>query len=270
MQSHYTPPTASGIYRITCTITGKFYIGSAINLFIRWKNHRNELQRNEHGNQKLQRAWNKYGEQAFTFEVLELVLPMSLTAREQYWFSKLKPFGKRGFNIALIAGSQLGLKRSPKTCEKIGQAHRGSKHTPEACANMAQAHLGNKNTLGYKPPPETREKLRQANLGKKMSPEAIEKTRQASLGRKKSPEEIENHRLSMLGRIYDPEVYAKRRTAYILTSPDGTEYLVQNLKKFCQENHLNQTHLVQVAQGHARQSKGWTARYPESETSGLN
>jgi len=55
----------------------------------------------------LQAAWNKYGPDVFTFEVLEYVLPMSLTAREQYWFEKLKPFDKKGFNLDRVAGSSL-------------------------------------------------------------------------------------------------------------------------------------------------------------------
>src|SRR5258708_22007982 len=119
MQPYYTIPATSGIYRITCTVTGKIYIGSAMNLRNRWNDHRQHFHGKNHPNKKLQNAWYKYGEQAFTFEVLELVLPMSLTAREQYWFKKLKPFGNKGFNIAPIAGSSLGLKHSAETREKL-------------------------------------------------------------------------------------------------------------------------------------------------------
>src|SRR6266700_6394202 len=102
-------PATPGIYRITCIVTKKIYIGSAINLRARWQNHCAYLRQNKHHNPKLQNAWNKYGPDAFVFEVLEIVLiPDLLTAREQYWFSKLKPFGNKGFNLAPIAGSSLG------------------------------------------------------------------------------------------------------------------------------------------------------------------
>src|SRR6266581_8950197 len=111
-------PTTSGIYRITCIVTGKFYIGSAINLCKRKNIHLHALRRNTHENPKLQNAWNKYGEPTFTFEVLEMVLPMSLTAREQYWFEKLKPFDKKGFNLDRGAGSSLGRVVSQASREK--------------------------------------------------------------------------------------------------------------------------------------------------------
>ena len=117
-------PKASGIYKIACIVTGKFYIGSTSNLYDRRKSHLSKLRRNEHGNPKLQAAWNKYGEASFTYDVLELVLPMSLTAREQYWIDKLKPL----FNLASVAGSRLGIKDSPETREKIRQSKLGRKN----------------------------------------------------------------------------------------------------------------------------------------------
>src|SRR6266568_1868256 len=133
-----TIPATSGVYKITCTVTKKIYIGSALDLRHRRNQHFSELRRNKHPNSYLQRAWNKYGPDAFTFEVLELVLPMSLTAREQYWFKKLKPFGKKGYNLARIAGStMLDRKHSPQTREKmriraLGNTHSlGVKRTPE-------------------------------------------------------------------------------------------------------------------------------------------
>src|SRR5579859_5751742 len=99
-------PNVSGIYRITCTTNGMFYIGSAVNLYRRWVTHRSDLRNNKHRNPKMQRAFNKYGEEAFAFEVLELVLlPEMLIAREQHYFDTMKPFGKRGYNIAKVAGS---------------------------------------------------------------------------------------------------------------------------------------------------------------------
>ncbi len=106
-------PSVSGIYRITCTITSKFYIGSTTNLRKRKNEHFGKLRRNIHENPYLQKAWNRYGESAFIFEVLELVLTMSLIAREQYWLNKFKPFKRKGFNILTEAGSNLGSRDKP-------------------------------------------------------------------------------------------------------------------------------------------------------------
>ena len=188
-----TIPSTSGIYKIICTITGKFYIGSAIDLRHRSYEHFSALRQNNHDNPKLQHAYNKYGPDAFTFEVLELILPMSLTAREQYWFHKLQPFGKRGFNIAREAGSQLGAKHTPETRAKMRLSHKGKGFPLEARKNSNAR-------IGHPVSPETREKLRQANLGKKHTPESSEKKRQAMLGNKHS-----------LGYKHTPETREKMR-----------------------------------------------------------
>jgi group I intron endonuclease len=223
-------PTTSGIYKITCTANKRIYIGSAANLRQRKNLHAHELRQNKHGNRHLQRAWNKYGEQAFTFEVLELVLPISLTAREQYWINKLKPFGRKGFNILTEAGSNLGRKFSPEVREKNRQARLGRKRSPESIEKSRQAHLGSKRSpearenmrawqRGRKQSPEHAEKSRQAALGKKyppMSSEHREELRQAKLGKpsyKRTPEHIERMRQATRGKVYTPERIERMRQA---------------------------------------------------------
>jgi len=228
-------PNTSGIYRITNTINGKFYIGSAVNLRKRKTSHFSELRRNQHGNLILQHAFNKYGPDAFTFEVIELVLPMSLTAREQYWLDRYKPFGKRGFNIARVAGSCLGMKASPATREKLSAArrgntnHTGKKASPETCKLLSTIGLGRKHT------PEHREKVRQSRLGKKASPETLEKMR--------------------LGRT--------NTKALIVTAPDGTEQTIYGIRQFCKEHHLDRSNLMHVAKGSKMSHKGYKARFPD-------
>ena len=61
----------SGVYKITNTINGKFYIGSSYDIEGRWDCHKKCLKGNYHNNPKLQHAWNKYGQNAFIFEILE-------------------------------------------------------------------------------------------------------------------------------------------------------------------------------------------------------
>jgi group I intron endonuclease len=60
-----------GIYRIKNLINGKCYYGSSKNIEKRWSKHKRELNNNIHINCKLQRAWNKYGENNFSFEIVE-------------------------------------------------------------------------------------------------------------------------------------------------------------------------------------------------------
>ena len=66
--------TGSGIYAIVHIETGRKYVGSAVNLTKRWNIHRHGLRNKKHHSAALQRAWDKYGEAAFSFEVLEVVV----------------------------------------------------------------------------------------------------------------------------------------------------------------------------------------------------
>lgn len=63
----------------------------------------------------------------------------------------------------------------------------------------------------------------------------------------------------------DPIIKAKCSAPHIkdwiLTSPDGIEIQVKNLKKFCDENNLYKSNLVQVAKGKLKHSLGWKCRY---------
>ena len=107
-----------GIYKITNTVTGKFYIGSAVNIKIRWANHRSRLGANKHGNRHLQNSWNKHGEDSFTFEVLECCEKERLIEREQFYIDNEKP----AYNISPTAGNSLGVKHTDETKRKISEA----------------------------------------------------------------------------------------------------------------------------------------------------
>lgn len=59
------------IYKITNIINNKCYIGQAKNYKQRFYTHKSNLRKNKHDNRYLQFAWNKYGEENFTFEVID-------------------------------------------------------------------------------------------------------------------------------------------------------------------------------------------------------
>lgn len=62
-------PVISGVYKIICVKTGKFYVGSAKDIRHRQIQHLCHLRKGDHHCIYLQRAWNKYGEDNFVFEV---------------------------------------------------------------------------------------------------------------------------------------------------------------------------------------------------------
>lgn len=119
----------SGIYKITNIENNKFYIGSAIMLYKRWSTHKQQLKNNKHHSIILQRAWNKYGENKFIFEIIEFVNPEILILREQYYLDLFNPTNPNiGYNINPIANSQKGRIVSAETRAKISIGNKG-KHS---------------------------------------------------------------------------------------------------------------------------------------------
>lgn len=78
-----------GIYKISCTQEDISYIGSSIDINKRWIEHRCMLNRNTHHNEELQLAWNAYGDDSFTFELLEKT--ENLILAEQKWIDNFWP-----------------------------------------------------------------------------------------------------------------------------------------------------------------------------------
>lgn len=79
----------TGIYRIRNTVSQKDYIGQASDILDRWRQHRYLLKLGEHSNRHLQASWNKHGEKAFSFKVVEECASSALNAREKFWIAAL-------------------------------------------------------------------------------------------------------------------------------------------------------------------------------------
>lgn len=86
-----------GIYKITCTVNSKVYVGSSGNIRQRWSSHRFRLKKNI-SNPHLQNSYNKYGLSSFVFEVLEECPLENLIEREVYWAEKYKSDNIELFN----------------------------------------------------------------------------------------------------------------------------------------------------------------------------
>lgn len=125
-------PKVSGIYKITCTVNNKFYIGSANNINRRWVTHRGQLRHNTHSNPYLQRAYNKYGEESFNIICLEQCTVEDLLRREQHYLDVYKPFNENGFNISKSASNPMqGRKHTPAT--RLKQREAGIDRTLHRC-----------------------------------------------------------------------------------------------------------------------------------------
>ena len=93
----------SGIYKITNTITGDFYIGSSKNIKQRWAFHKIPSMWKQCPNNPMYQDMQKYGVDNFVFEVLEVVEQDKLKVTEQQFIEKLQPTynsnNAKGLNI---------------------------------------------------------------------------------------------------------------------------------------------------------------------------
>ncbi len=136
----------SGIYIIKHTSSGKRYIGSSVNLDQRWSIHKCSLRKGTHSNSKLQRAWNKYGEDAFEFSIIEYCDPIILIEREQHYVNLFIDTNLL-YNIVLVIEPHgLGRVCQEETKRKIGEAQKGKlnhmygkTHTEEAKRKISEA-----------------------------------------------------------------------------------------------------------------------------------
>jgi group I intron endonuclease len=124
-------PKHPGVYAITHVASGRRYIGSARNIYNRWRTHKSDLRRGISPSRHLQNAWNKHGETAFRFEVLEACLgdAVLLCAREQWWIDHSE---RKLFNLRSQADPAFGIPR-----------------TADQKAHMSRVMTGNKNGEGH-------------------------------------------------------------------------------------------------------------------------
>lgn len=121
-----------GIYKITSITSGKIYIGCASNVRTRINGHLYDLRKDKHNNSYLQKAWTKYGEENFIFEMIEKCDISDLHAREHYWVNELNCLDRStGYNLKPTNPNGCSI-HSEATIEKLRQANKGKKPS-QAC-----------------------------------------------------------------------------------------------------------------------------------------
>lgn len=159
----------SGVYKITNIINKKVYIGSSCNAKQRLTYHK-KLLKNDKGQTILQKAWNKYGEVNFKFEIMLYCSKDDLLFYEQRAINVFKAASVNGYNICAIAGNTLGRKNSESIKEKMSNNRRGKpawnkgKKMP-ACVGIKIAKA-NRSRIWKE---ETKRKMSVAHIGKKLS-----------------------------------------------------------------------------------------------------
>lgn len=130
------------IYKITNTKNNKCYVGVTTkeNPEHRWRDHKYAI-KNGTGCPLLMAAFNKYGEEAFKFEVLIICFDEDVYKYEQTYINKYISMSPNGYNVA--EGG------------KMGRNFLGRKHSEETKKKMGIK------SINYNSSPEVRERARQ-------------------------------------------------------------------------------------------------------------
>lgn len=171
-----------GIYIITNLITRDCYVGSSVNIAVRLKEHQRELRLGKWMSLKtshFQNAWDRYGEEKFVFETLE-ILPefatiIDLLDVEQEWLTFLWP---TGYNQNREVHRPPGL---PK----------GWVHSEGAKLRLSQYRSGKtyEELYGEESARRTREKLKWSDEGRL---EASKRMRENNPKQGRSPKKLEH------------------------------------------------------------------------------
>lgn len=147
-------PRATGIYLVTNNVNRKVWVGQAVGVSGIWGRYQSHLKKFRAGKNSphFQAAWDAYGPDAFSWEVLVLCPPEQADAWENHYIAEFKSSDRdHGYNIA---ESARGAGRcSEETKEKMRRANTGRKATPEALAKMRGREFS----------PEHKAKLLEAN-----------------------------------------------------------------------------------------------------------
>lgn len=263
--------TAYGVvYIIENTVTGMAYIGQTIYLANRWSGHRSLLEQGRHGNQYLQRSWDKHGASAFEFVVIdEATNSDELNETEAFYIGYLRYCGAKLYNCREGGRSarrllprppisnetrqkrsetlkQKGIRPSLIAQERARQASTGRQKTPEEIERWRAANVPQMQTDEY------RAAMSQALKGKKKSgytiTDAVRAQWDAKRGQREAPEQTRRRIAAM----------TKSRPIARFQAPDGSIYETRNIAELARQHGLHERLLHYVASGKQKHHRRWT------------
>jgi group I intron endonuclease len=235
------------IYKIRNVVNEHYYVGSTVDSRKRFWEHRKDLRLGRHVCIRLQRAWNKYGEDCFKFEIVEqLSSREELYPAEQKWLDE--HYGAEYcYNVAAHADApmrdaspEMRARLAAKTkawLERDGHPRQGYKCTPEEIAYSAERRKGKAAgpehyRYGKEVSPEVRAKIGATQKGVPKAPGR----KVSAEGRAKIKANIEAGRSHKhwQGRTHTAEARAKMSKRVLAISPEGVETVYTSLTETLQ------------------------------------
>lgn len=194
-----------GIYGIQNKINGHLYIGKTMVSFgDRWDCHKGQLRGGYHDNRHLQNAWNKYGEDNFSFIIIhDCTNKESVSDVNQLEIEYIQEYKNRGVCLYNIApGGDGGLffgKHLPEDVKKkIGEKNRehmlGRKLSEETKQKMSQSQKERYSLWSPQDRKEWGQKVGVQNKGRKWTPEQRTKLKNNKNGATLSIEQVKQIR----------------------------------------------------------------------------
>jgi len=177
-----------GIYSIENLITGKIYVGKSENIKERFAKHKNALINNYHYNKHLQRSWNKYGEDNFKFNIVEICSNDILSDKEKFYIKVYKTNdNKYGYNLTNGGEGISGFKHSEETKKYLSEIQTGKIVSEETKQKISKAFKGeNNHFFGKKLSDEHKEKMKNSwSYEKHITPERSIKISKTMTGKKR-------------------------------------------------------------------------------------
>lgn len=205
-----------GIYCIENKITRKKYIGQSTNIKARQGHHKSELNRGVHFNECLQEDQKKFGEDNFSFYILEECSIEQLDELEKYYISLLDTNNSfYGYNFT--DGGQDNHTASKEVCEKMSKAIKKAYENPELREKRRQ------NALKQQANPEIKAKIMGKNngmQGRKQSEEGLKKISEAHKGKPSQRRDLRPVLCVELNKVFDNATVAGQELGF-----DGSHIL---------------------------------------------
>jgi group I intron endonuclease len=202
----------AGIYKLTCKVNGKVYIGQSVDILNRWRCHKNDSIRDKN-DALIAKAICKYGWSNFNKEAIITFFDEdkeNLNHYEAFYIKKFHSFVGdahcNGYNMT-TGGESCHLSQYAKN--KISKGNRGKVRTSETIEKLRKAKLGTKQPLSQ------RQAISVANKGKKKPVDFGDKISKAKKGVSWT-QETTNYQLQIRGekslyraaiRLIDGQIY---------------------------------------------------------------
>jgi group I intron endonuclease len=234
------------VYKHTCNITNKSYIGITINYEKRCKDH----QKKYSGCRLFKNAINFYGWENFTHTILATGLTLhSANHFEEFFIYHFNSLSPCGYNLQ---SGGLNKFNSEETRKKISESNKGEKchmfgKKGELHHNYGKRGKDNK-LFGRKHKPETLIKMSISGKGRIFTKEHIYRLSESKCGEKHP----------FFGKYGENNPTSKM---YKIIKPDGTEEIITGLSQYCRDNGLRQSAMANILCGRSKTHKKYKCEH---------